>query len=385
MRIVFICGSLQPSRNGVGDYTRRLGIACQQLGNEIALVALHDHWVSQWEETTQHGWPQLRLPAKPLDREQIIRAREWIARKEPDWVSLQFVPYTFHPKGLPWTLAQLLRLLGGSVKWHIMFHELWIGESVGYGLRDRSIGFLQKLLVRRLLHQLRPSAVHTSNPVYGELLRRNGIVASELPLFGNVPLATCDREWFRQAMRDHAIAKDQSSRDTFWFGAIFGSIHPQWSARPWLDELCSAASQSGRRLVLLQMGHTPNSGRMVWEKIRTDFAGKCDFVSFGGQPPDRISTLLQMLDFGISTSPGALVGKSGTVATMLEHGLPVLVTRNDWQPRGWKINRSHGDPLVVFAQPNTKIDLLALIQSRRSPQNLLNKVAEQFLCDLKRT
>ena len=45
MRIVFICGSLEPGRDGVGDYVRHLAVAVAQQGHETAAVALRDPFV----------------------------------------------------------------------------------------------------------------------------------------------------------------------------------------------------------------------------------------------------------------------------------------------------------------------------------------------------
>jgi len=52
-------------------------------------------------------------------------------------------------------------------------------------------------------------------------------------------------------------------------------------------------------------------------------------VHLGEQPAQRISELLNTVEFGIATTPLALVGKSATVAAMFDHGVPVVVNRDD--------------------------------------------------------
>ena len=42
MKFAFICGSLEPGRNGVGDYTRRLAGELAAQGHECLLVSLND-------------------------------------------------------------------------------------------------------------------------------------------------------------------------------------------------------------------------------------------------------------------------------------------------------------------------------------------------------
>ena len=41
MKLIFICGSLEPGRDGVGDYTRRLAGELIRQGHQIAIIALN--------------------------------------------------------------------------------------------------------------------------------------------------------------------------------------------------------------------------------------------------------------------------------------------------------------------------------------------------------
>ena len=44
MKIVFLCGSLEPGRDGVGDYTRMLAAEIIRKGHNAAIVALADKY-----------------------------------------------------------------------------------------------------------------------------------------------------------------------------------------------------------------------------------------------------------------------------------------------------------------------------------------------------
>ena len=67
MRILFICGCLQPAKDGVGDYVRSLAESCILQGNECAAIALNDPYVAQTAESVlPAGETQLislRLPS----------------------------------------------------------------------------------------------------------------------------------------------------------------------------------------------------------------------------------------------------------------------------------------------------------------------------------
>ena len=71
--------------------------------------------------------PVLRLPEVLPWAERLVSARAWLARIQPDWLSLQFVIYGYAKKGLPWRLAHRLGALCDSWRVHVMVHETWIG------------------------------------------------------------------------------------------------------------------------------------------------------------------------------------------------------------------------------------------------------------------
>jgi hypothetical protein len=47
MKIIFLCGSLEPGCDGVGDYTRRLAGELIKQGHHIAAVALNDQYLQE--------------------------------------------------------------------------------------------------------------------------------------------------------------------------------------------------------------------------------------------------------------------------------------------------------------------------------------------------
>jgi hypothetical protein len=186
MRLLFLCSSLEPGRDGVGDYTRLLAEECVKLGHTCALVALNDRFVSAPEETVETGGlSALRLPS-PGDWTVAADFRERFA---PDWISLQLVAYGLHPRGMLFQATPGLRRVVGPARLHLMFHELWVGNEKHPTLRHRLTGWPQKRSLRRMLETLRPAYVTTTNPFYAALLKSIGVDASILPLFGNVPVA----------------------------------------------------------------------------------------------------------------------------------------------------------------------------------------------------
>jgi hypothetical protein len=124
-------------------------------------------------------------------------------------------------------------------------------------------------------------------------------------------------------------------RSGWWLFTLFGTLHPVWPPQPLLSELESAAAAAGKRIALISVGRL-GAGEQLWNELSRAYASRIPMLRLGEEPADRISELFQIVDFGIATTPLALIGKSATVAAMFDHGLPVVVNREDccWSAPG---------------------------------------------------
>ena len=298
---------------------------------------------------------------------------------QPDWMSLQFVPYAFQDRGIPWQLPRWFADLEFYGKWHVMFHELWIGESTDYGPKDRAIGILQRIGILRLMRALRPKSVHTSNPVYCALLAANGIPSEVLPLFGSVPIVTpTGARWLYEALGPRGILLDRRDSSRPLLMGVFGTIHPQWQPEQFLAQALKTSRGIPRQLVLLAIGRIGSEGERALRRIANRFREDLVCVNLGEQSLTRISEFLQMIDFGIATSPWALTGKSSAVAAMLDHGVPVVVPRDDWMLRKYSTPAPAPDPLL-FRADDTFIGLLNEKLPRGNQKPRLRSSAGEFL------
>jgi len=95
-----------------------------------------------------------------------------------------------------------------------------------------------------------------------------------------------------------------------------------------LDELQVAAAAAGKRVAIVSAGRL-GAGERIWQEMAAAHGARVPMLHLGEQPAARISQLFNSVDFGIATTPFALIGKSATVAAMLDHGVPVVVNRDD--------------------------------------------------------
>jgi glycosyltransferase involved in cell wall biosynthesis len=358
VKILFLSGALEPGKDGVGDYTRTLATECTRLGHETFLLSLNDPWI----DAPLNEQREVRLGAKLSWPNRLKFAKIFVTEIRPDMVSLQFVPYSFHPAGLSFALPQLLRACIGRIQTQVMFHEIWIGEQTDASRNARVIGFCQRKIIEGMVKSLTCQAIHTSNPVYIYLLTRRGIDAKHLPLFGSVPVVQ--------------VEKFPRRNDNVLRLGMFGSIHPEWSP----DELFVQLLNLHKPIQFSHIGRI-GPGESVWMNLAERYGSMIDIQRLGERSLEDISRFFSSIDFGVSTTPQSLIGKSSSVAAMLDHGLPVIVNRNDVHFRGVPETALTSELLIPLDK--AFLERLRLASTRRqSPKPRLPEVAEQFLREI---
>ncbi len=314
MKILFLCGALEPGRDGVGDYTRRLAGELIRQGHECMAVALHDKFVETKQDLTQEGVKVLRLPRSDSWKAKIRLAGEWADKFQPDWVSLQFVPYSFNAKGLPFGLGRTIRRIAPMARCHLMFHELWVGSSGAVPWRQRPIKFFQKLIIERLLSGFPNGSVTTNTDYYLGLLREMGSSANtrRLPLFGNIPRSNLARldEVLLGEMRSHFVL------------LYFGSL-PQNTAS-FIKTLKRAIALSPALPCFFISVGDAGSASDACRDAAIELLGGENVRILGYQSDKVISALMQQGDLFLTRAKTISWQKSSAVMTALDHGMKVI-------------------------------------------------------------
>ncbi|MBV8144369.1 MAG: glycosyltransferase [Gammaproteobacteria bacterium] len=385
MRICFITSSLEPGRDGVGDYTRDLAAACLTQGwCEARLIALNDQHiaaaVAERQAARGAALETLRLPASAPWPDRVLSARGFLQQRPADWVSLQFVCYGFHKKGIAIGLARHLAPLIGQRCLHVMLHELWIGARRGAALRERLVGSLQRRAVCSLMTKLQPAVIHTSNTSYVQLLSEVGIHASLLPLCGSIPIAAePDATWLERQLLDAGAPLPSAAPACHqWRFGVFGSLSDLWSPEPLFTYIADAAQRAQRVVSVISIGRI-GPGERLWRDMQARYGQHFRFARLGERSVAEISMFLQSIDFGIATTPWQLIGKSASTAAMLDHGLPIIVSRDDVDVGAHNL-QGH-DPLLQRMTAALPEWLLQV--RRRSPRESLSTMAARFTADIR--
>lgn len=385
MKIAFLCSNLEPGRDGVGDYTRRLAGELIRQGHPSLAIALNDWHISKTliEVQESEGTPLsvLRLASGKPWEDRVVKARDRLDDFKPDWVSFQFVTFGYHRKGLCAGLGGKLAAINSKTSWHVMFHELWLGLEDKTPFKHRVLGGLQRIFIRDMIRSLRPQVVHTQTDPYCQVLNREMIPASVLPLISNVPYVP-GYGW--TGLLETLLTESGGpwpERSKLYLAGIFGAVHPEWNAEQAVNNLLPLVQKSQKRLVLVFLGRN-NLSPEKFKALKTMLQDRVEVVSTGERTVAEISKILQSLDLGLATSPRQAIQKSGSVAAMLEHGLPVLVTRDDWHLRG--INTQPEETSSRLLSPK-QFGMLSTLPTRElgtAAENRLKHVADQMLSAL---
>jgi hypothetical protein len=248
-----------------------------------------------------------------------------------------------------------------------MFHELWIGEKRHSALRHQLFGLAQRWIIFAMYRYFRPSLVTTSMGLYQRRLSRRGVVAEVLPLFGNIRMALRDDDRLTELLRAKGSRLAQKPRASFVSGVFFGTIHPDFYARPLIKWLKELRSQTAKPVLLTMIGRSGAGSIVLAERLVSAPGDAFEVVMLEEQSEQIISQVLQFADFGINTGSPETLGKSGTFAAMREHGLPVVLADGDLDST---LLGDGGPPVLQFSSENS----VRSVMSRWHPANALGGV-----------
>ncbi|MEX6689943.1 hypothetical protein QTN47_20715 [Danxiaibacter flavus] len=369
MKIIFLCGSMQPGKDGVGDYVRCLSDKVITQGHSVAVIALNDKHVDVADETIQktnsHKLRVLRLPSNTSLKRRLGQALNWINDQDPDWLSIQFVPYAFQEKGMPFVFVQHIRKLAGTRKTHIMFHETWVGNNK---LKLRIILRIQQFLIKKMVDRINPLVIHTHLPLNAWRLQKMGYRPLKLPLFSNIPVkketAIAEKKIFRIGLFNQVQQNDTIANFLTRIGweAILDGLKPE------------ILIMGGADAELRAFGDFASGLKPYWNAVT--YTGFLD--------EDSLSEKLQTCHLGLTPVPRHILGKSGSVAAFISHGIPVAAPivskgqRSDdigfFSPELWA---------AILTQPNLQNMRKLKSAAKHAAHNIqVSAISKKFLADL---
>lgn len=335
MDIIFICGSFESGKDGVGDYVRTLSLELESLGHQCHIIALKDKFVTSVTHDTflykDNERQVLRIPFQNAYHQISELVRGWIKTINPDIISIQYVPFSFHHKGVSVGLPHFLKKVTMGYQTHIMFHEMWVGISKISPIKHKILGFFQRRLAQQIVSNCKPQWVSTSNALYQLVLKDAGIDAHILPLFSNIPKVEKDALFVQKTLLSWGISTDLERNKTTLL-VIFGTLYPQANIEAAITEQLQIADTKNQSLKVVSIGRIGDTGKLEFERLSKHFANRVQFILYGEVDEYEASQLLQMMNVAISCTPAQHIGKSGVYALLKLHNLPVILPTKEYLP-----------------------------------------------------
>lgn len=373
MKITILCGNLEPGCDGVGDYSRLLAEQASGLGHDIQLISLCDD--KELTERISERFVLRRANTNFQSESDLRKIRRMIDEWGTEAISLQFVPFSYHPKGVISAFIPFMRKVRTGVALQVMLHETWVRWERGAKLRHRLLGQWQRIRILEALRTWQAEIIHTSNPFYRAQLEKYGFGASILPLFGNIPIETRKDSVDVKALLKGPV-RDDERRIIFPFNQ-----DERWRPLRLLKRIQRISNSHSEPIRLIQIGRV-HSECGHWQAIRK-FAEQngwlCDCL--GPQGARQISRAFQLCHLGVSAGPIHLARKSGAVLSMLEHGLPVLCSQPS-HLRNWGIYKE--TRLVADEEEDQTTEQLLFYNGRKAPRSESMAITEIWLNDLSR-
>lgn len=334
-RVGLVCGYLDPTRDGVADYTRRLALHLRRTGFEPVVVTTHE-----WARAAGKGAVGV---TERWNVRGVATAALALRRLDLDLVHVQFAPSVF---GSSRMVGLLPLFLSRRVPLIVTLHEygVWLGH--GRARRVRSAlwsaaerrGYADRetlLLTPRAARVLVPSSEHLG--VLRARLLRHAPATLEVPIGLNVEVAIGDQPQARSDVRRELGAAPDAPLVVF-----FGFLHPEKG----LDRLIAAvaaarAHRPGAALLLIGGAESHSVPGAAAHQLRRELdqvAAACgvqDRVHFTGYLPEaEVSRLLQAADVAAFPFDAGVTRKSGSLLAALAAGVPVVATAPPGEVRG---------------------------------------------------
>jgi glycosyltransferase involved in cell wall biosynthesis len=373
MKIIFLCGSLAPGQDGVGDYTLLLSVELIKHGHIAAIIALNDFDLQEeysgYKETEVGRLPVFRLPNTLPEGWRFKRAKSWIDAYTPDWISLQFVPFSFNPKGLPVSFVFRLKRLLKKRRIHLMVHESWVGQYDGVKWKMLLLGILQRIIFKRLIARIDPMVIHTTTPFNVNRLNKLGFSSSALPLFSNI----------MPSSNSSSVVEIRTIRIV-----IFGQAANNKAITTFLQDFRISVTRENKKVEVVLIGYRKRSLEVLKNSIEQMEGFKNNVKFLGYMPTLELSKVLQTCALGLTPVPRHLIGKSGSVAAFIAHGLPVaapyIYPGRDPEDIGFFSSNLCG--AIVKTPDFSSLQMAAKASVSSKNEIEINKVTEKFIADL---
>jgi len=305
MRVQIVFPTLPPATDGIGDYTARLAAELAGGGDEVAVLTGRD-------ERGGAADPIPGVAVLPLfsrDTRSSVRAVvDHVARTRPDWLLLQYNPFSYGRWGLNLSVPAVLEAVrrgAAGTRVAVMVHEAYVPIDRPKFAVMAAWQRWQFRRIGRSAHVLLLSMARFVDDFAGRFPQAR-LVHS--PVGSNLPRAPVDPATARAAL---GIEPDACVL------GMFGTAHGS-RLFDWVAASARRLTESGRRVVVVYTGTGP-------DHTRNQLAG-LHVIADGPLPAPAASARLAASDVYVAPFVDGVSSRRGSFIAGLSHGLATVST-----------------------------------------------------------
>ena len=300
-RLSIIAGALPPRLDGIGDHSS--GLASTLAGQcEITIYTVSGFVPAEIPdvEVVQN------FQAHP--RRSVTRLAAAVEAEPPDWLIVQYNPFSFGRRGFNPYLPRVLKRIKRTcpqTRLALMAHEHYMPPiSIRYALM-----FLYQRWQFEAIASLADVTLFSTGPWHDAYRRRHPDRRScHMPVGSNVPLVAADRQEVRREL--------DIAAGSIVLGA-FGGSHPS-RLLGHVAASARALKSAGIDVDVLSIGPAgPDLRALICQ---------APVIDLGELPAPRVSRYLRAMDIFCSPYMDGISTRRGSFFAALQHGLPIVTT-----------------------------------------------------------
>ncbi len=301
MKIHLVAAALPPELDGIGDYSARIAA-------ELAKTASVKVLTTQANPAAIPG-VTVETVFSAADPRSVWNLARQIAADPPDWVLLQYNPFSYGKWGLnlhlPLVMRQIKRRCPGT-KIALMVHETFVPFGVNWKFRVMTLWQRPQFAVLSRT----ADALFFSVDAWAQTFRAKfpGKPVVHLPVGSNIPRVPIPRA--------EARARLGISENAFVLG-VFGAMHISRRTE-WVRDAAQAVCASGREVLVLHIGPDADAVRAL--------LGPLPLIADGPLPEEEVSRRFAAMDVNLTPFVDGVSTRRGSLMTGLQHGIATVGT-----------------------------------------------------------
>jgi glycosyltransferase involved in cell wall biosynthesis len=309
-RVTMVVSALPPVLDGIGDYTARLAgtLVENELAVDVTLLTDGTRRIDPIPGISVHGDFD---PVRPGSNWGLL---DLIAADRPDWLIVQYNPFSYGRRGLNLTLPRVLRRVRSrvpGVRLAVMYHERYVPVmswqfaimTVWQRWQYRRIGRAADVVF---------FSIQKWADEYRRFTARRGQPVHHLPVGSAMPRVPIDLATARARL---GIADDEIVL------GLFGSSHVSRDLVSTREAVMVLAARH-RRIVLLYIG--PHG--VAIRKSIGSLPAAVRLIVDGPHPPEEVSRRLSAIDLYLAAYTDGVSTRRSAMIAAFQHGLCVLGT-----------------------------------------------------------